>query len=140
MGKFIRGTVCFGLFFIGVYSANVYSQSDIKSGVNPPPPPTTDGQKAGNSAAGIVTRYNLGEMIGGRVGNIISGGALGTGIGVFLNPSEIGCGEGESCAKSRPKKSPFDEPQKSKIKAPLDSAKNHGSSSSGGSGRGVNAP
>ena len=64
-----------------------------------PPPAKSDADIAAKKAAVRGARIGLGAWIGGKVGKLVSGGPVGAGVGVMLTPSEIGCGEHETCTK-----------------------------------------
>lgn len=77
-----------------------------KPGSGPTPPqPTSDTRKAATKAGTVVVRQAAGRAIGATaggtvgktVGRVVGGGPIGAAVGVVLTPSEIGCGEGETC-------------------------------------------
>ncbi|MBK4216123.1 hypothetical protein JJJ17_09315 [Paracoccus caeni] len=60
---------------------------------------TAVARRAAGPTVGYYAGKVFGERIGSKVGSILGGGAMGLGVGVFLTPTEIGCGTGEHCSR-----------------------------------------
>lgn len=80
-------------------SLAISTHAHAKDSQTNPPKPTSIKEKTVKKTATAVGRQAAGAAIGGTVGKIVSGGAAGFGIGLFLTPTEIGCGKGETCAR-----------------------------------------
>lgn len=98
-----RQHVVTALIALATFSAApAYSQSGNGAASSAP---TSDARKAVNKAAVIVSRQAAGATIGAAtdsavgkvVGRVVGGGPVGAAVGIVLTPSEIGCGEGETC-------------------------------------------